>query len=62
MTLTAAPAEGGSASAAGEGESGSDEEEDEGAPIWHAIAALIVGALGLVAGGASLLRGRRART
>jgi periplasmic copper chaperone A len=61
VTLTAAPAEGGSASDTGGGESGSDEEEDEGAPVWLAIVALVVGALGLVAGGVSLARSRGAR-
>jgi periplasmic copper chaperone A len=61
VTLTAAPAESG-APAVGEGESGSNEDEDEGAPTWLAILALVVGALGLVAGGASLARSRGART
>jgi periplasmic copper chaperone A len=61
VTLTAAPAESG-APTAGEAESGSDEEEDEGAPTWLVIVALVLGALGLLAGGASLARSRGART
>jgi periplasmic copper chaperone A len=61
VTLTAAPAEGGSAADTGGGESESD-DEDEGAPTWLAIVALVVGALGLVAGVASLARSRGART
>ena len=34
------------------------DEGDVGAPTWLALAALIVGALGLMAGGASLVRSR----
>jgi periplasmic copper chaperone A len=34
-------------------------EDDEGAPVWLAVVALAVGALGLIAGIASLMAGRR---
>jgi hypothetical protein len=46
---------GSAAAATGEG------EDDVGAPTWLALAALIVGALGLMAGGASLVRSRERR-
>jgi periplasmic copper chaperone A len=35
-------------------------EDDEGAPVWLAVTALVIGALGLLAGIGGLLRGRRA--
>ncbi|MEA2332116.1 MAG: hypothetical protein QOH58_2254 [Thermoleophilaceae bacterium] len=34
-------------------------DEDDGAPVWLAVAALALGALGLLAGAAGLLAGRR---
>jgi uncharacterized protein YcnI len=37
------------------------DEDDDDAPMGLAVAALIVGALGLITGGASLLRSRRSR-
>ena len=40
--------------------SASDEDEDDdGAPLWLAIVALVVGALGLIAGVAGVMAGRR---
>jgi periplasmic copper chaperone A len=41
---------------------GSDSGGDDGAPVWLAIVALVVGALGLVAGIAALAGRRRVRT
>lgn len=51
--------EGGAEPAASEGEDSSTTgDDDDGAPMGLAVAALVVGALGLIAGGASLVRGR----
>jgi uncharacterized protein YcnI len=36
-----------------------DGEDDDGAPVWLAVVALVLGALGLVAGTGALLRSRR---
>ena len=63
ITLTAA--EEAEPAAEETGESGEEEasaptEDDDDAPLALGIAALVVGGLGLLAGGASLVRGRRA--
>ncbi len=69
--LTAAEGEGGGA--AKEDEQGADTEpvsntvqtaavdadDDEGAPVWLAVAALALGAIGLIAGIGGLMAGRR---
>ncbi len=42
--------------------SATDDEDDDGAPMWLAIVALAVGALGLLAGIAGVMAGRRRAT
>jgi uncharacterized protein YcnI len=42
-----------------EAESSSSEDDDDDAPMGLAVAGLVIGGLGLLAGGASLVRGRR---
>jgi uncharacterized protein YcnI len=62
VTLTASEeAEAGGEEGGDSGEEASSEagDDDDGTPLGLGIAALVMGALGLVAGGASLARGRR---
>ncbi len=44
---------------AAEAATGGDDEDGDGAPTWLAVLALVVGALGLVAGGSALRAARR---
>jgi uncharacterized protein len=63
VKLTAPKAEGGAAPAAATKPAAADtdeEDDDDGAPTWLAIAALALGALGLLTGAAALRRGGRA--
>jgi uncharacterized protein YcnI len=67
VTLTAATDEHGASHADSEGEDSSSTssasvaggDDDSGAPTWLAVLALVVGGLGLIAGGSSLLARRR---
>ncbi len=47
------------ATAAQPGEAATESEDDDGAPVWLAVAALALGALGLLAGTVAIVRGRR---
>jgi len=59
VTLTAASAGGhGDTAPTGEAEA-TDDDDDDGAPMGLAIAGVVLGGLGLAAGGASLIRSRR---
>jgi periplasmic copper chaperone A len=60
VTLTAAEEPAGGGEPADEAGETADSDDDDGAPMGLVVAALVVGGLGLVTGGASLLRGRRA--
>lgn len=55
QVLLAAATDGHGSEAAAEAE----EDNGDGAPTWLAVAALVVGAIGLLAGGAALARSRR---
>jgi hypothetical protein len=56
VELTAAEGEGHATSAAEEAD---DADDDKGAPMGLAVAALVVGGLGLLTGGAGLMRNKK---
>jgi uncharacterized protein YcnI len=63
VKLTAATGDHGAANetntGTGQTSSASDTEDDSGAPTWLAVLALVLGALGLAAGGVALATSRR---
>lgn len=59
VTLTASQDEHSSASSGASDDSSSDDSDDNGSPTWLVVVALVLGAAGLLAGGAALSRSRR---